>query len=192
MRCLKCGANTPNGNFCRHCGAPLPKKKPIHKRKWFWPAVVFVAIMFVAAIFGEWEEPQAPASATPALTAEPTLPAKTAPLASPTQEPTLKPSIAPTLMPTPTPTPKLTQAPIVEPTQAPTQEPTLPSTPESTETAEREIPYKENYHGHVYTGGESSKRYHYEAGCAGKYSHEITWDEVEQRGLGPCGTCVLK
>ena len=60
------------------------------------------------------------------------------------------------------------------------------------QTAEREIPYKENYHGHVYTGGESSKRYHYEAGCAGKYSHEITWDEVEQRGLGPCGTCVLK
>lgn len=49
-----------------------------------------------------------------------------------------------------------------------------------------------NYHGHVYTGGSSSKKFHYEAQCAGKYSHEITWDEVERRGLGPCGTCVLK
>lgn len=50
----------------------------------------------------------------------------------------------------------------------------------------------ENYHGHVYTGGSSSKRYHYEADCAGKYSHEITWDEVSRRGLTPCGTCVMK
>lgn len=53
-------------------------------------------------------------------------------------------------------------------------------------------PGKENYHGHVYTGGSSSKKYHYEANCAGKNSHEITWDEVSRRGLGPCGTCVLK
>lgn len=55
-----------------------------------------------------------------------------------------------------------------------------------------DVPGKENYHGHVYTGGSSSKRYHYEPNCAGKNSHEITWDEVERRNLGPCGTCVLK
>ena len=55
-----------------------------------------------------------------------------------------------------------------------------------------DVPNKENYHGHVYTGGESSKKYHYEAACAGKNSHEITWEEVQRRNLGPCGTCVLK
>ena len=54
------------------------------------------------------------------------------------------------------------------------------------------VPNFENYHGHVYTGGSSSKKYHYEAKCAGKNSHEITWDEVARRNLGPCGTCVLK
>ena len=54
------------------------------------------------------------------------------------------------------------------------------------------VPGGENYHGHVYTGGEYSKKYHYEAHCAGKKSHEITWEEVERRGLEPCGTCVLK
>ena len=55
-----------------------------------------------------------------------------------------------------------------------------------------EIPGSENYHGHVYTGGASSTKYHYEADCAGKYSHEITWDEVNSRNLTPCKTCVLK
>lgn len=62
----------------------------------------------------------------------------------------------------------------------------------ATEGNPLEIPGKENYHGHVYTGGDSSTKYHYEENCAGKYSHEITWDEVERRNLGPCGTCVLK
>lgn len=47
-----------------------------------------------------------------------------------------------------------------------------------------------NYQGSIYTGGSSSKRYHYEAECAGKYSHEITWDEVSRLGLTPCNTCV--
>lgn len=55
-----------------------------------------------------------------------------------------------------------------------------------------DVPGIENYHGHVYTGGSSSKKFHYESNCAGKNSHEITWDEVERRGLGSCGTCVLK
>ena len=38
----------------------------------------------------------------------------------------------------------------------------------------------------------SGKRYHYDARCPGKNSREITWDEVEQRGLTPCQKCVLK
>jgi len=72
---------------------------------------------------------------------------------------------------------------------------TLPKTCTSCGATEGEPlvkPGSENYHGHVYTGGEYSKKFHYEAGCAGKNSHEITWDEVQKRGLDPCGTCVLK
>ena len=61
----------------------------------------------------------------------------------------------------------------------------------ATEGTPLDVPGKENYHGHVYTGGDKSTKYHYEADCAGKYSHEITWDEVEKRNLGPCKTCVL-
>ena len=55
-----------------------------------------------------------------------------------------------------------------------------------------DVPGKSNYHGHIYTGGPSSKKYHYVATCPGKNSHEITWDDVERLKLGPCGTCVLK
>ena len=62
----------------------------------------------------------------------------------------------------------------------------------TTEGTSLDVPGKENYHGHVYTGGDKSTKYHYEADCAGKYSHEITWEEVDRRGLEPCGTCVLK
>ena len=62
----------------------------------------------------------------------------------------------------------------------------------TTEGTPLDVPGKENYHGHVYTGGDKSTKYHYEADCAGKYSHEITWEEVDRRGLEPCGTCVLK
>ena len=62
----------------------------------------------------------------------------------------------------------------------------------NTEGDPLDVPGKENYHGHVYTGGSSSTKYHYEEDCAGKYSHEITWEEVDDRNLGPCGTCVLK
>ena len=53
-------------------------------------------------------------------------------------------------------------------------------------------PGQNNYHGAVYTGGSSSKRFHYEANCAGKNSHEISWAEVDSRGLTACQTCVLK
>lgn len=62
----------------------------------------------------------------------------------------------------------------------------------ATEGSALDIAGKENYHGHVYTGGDNSVKYHYEAECAGKYSHEITWGEVQSRGLTPCGKCVLK
>ena len=62
----------------------------------------------------------------------------------------------------------------------------------ATEGEPLEKPGQENYHGHIYTGGSSSKKYHYEEKCPGKNSHEITWEEVTRRKLGPCGTCVLK
>lgn len=62
----------------------------------------------------------------------------------------------------------------------------------ATEGSALDIAGKENYHGHVYTGGDNSVKYHYEAECAGKYSHEITWGEVHSRGLDPCSKCVLK
>lgn len=61
-----------------------------------------------------------------------------------------------------------------------------------TEGEPKEIPGKANYQGHVYTGGDYSEKYHYEANCPGKNSHEITWEDVDRQGLGPCGTCVLK
>ena len=62
----------------------------------------------------------------------------------------------------------------------------------TTDGSALEKPGKENYHGHVYTGGSSSTKYHYEEKCPGKNSHEITWEEVDRKNLGPCGTCVLK
>lgn len=73
---------------------------------------------------------------------------------------------------------------------APTPEPE--PEPEPTPAPEPEIPYKENYHGHVYATP-SGKRYHYEEYCANgkkKNSVEITWDDVTRRGLTPCQTCV--
>lgn len=36
----------------------------------------------------------------------------------------------------------------------------------------------------------SGKRYHYDAACPGKNGQEITWDEVERRGLTPCQKCA--
>jgi len=71
---------------------------------------------------------------------------------------------------------------------------TLPeeTTPAATAEPQREIPGKANYQGHVYTGGDYSEKYHYEANCPGKNSHEITWEDVDRLGLEPCGTCVLK
>ncbi len=60
-----------------------------------------------------------------------------------------------------------------------------------TVTVSRVIPGSEHYHGHVYTGGEYSTKYHYEPYCAGVNSHEITWDDVDRLKLTPCSKCVL-
>ena len=56
---------------------------------------------------------------------------------------------------------------------------------------ERSVPEGEDIHSPIYAAP-SGKRYHYNAQCPGKNSREITWDEVEQRGLTPCKKCVLK
>lgn len=139
---------------------------------------------------------------TPTPTPEPT--------AAPTAEPTSKPTVKPTQTAKPTHTHSFSAATCTSPKTCTTCGATegaakghkwkaaTPSAPKTctvcgaTQGSALDIPGKENYHGHVYTGGESSKKYHYEADCAGKYSHEITWGEVQSRGLDPCGTCVLK
>lgn len=36
----------------------------------------------------------------------------------------------------------------------------------------------------------SGKRYHYDPQCPGRNSREITWADVERRGLTPCKKCV--
>lgn len=83
------------------------------------------------------------------------------------------------------------EAQTVSQTEAQTEAETVTKLPETAPETD-DIPGIENYHGHIYTGGEYSKKYHYESDCAGKNSHEITWAEAKRRGLGPCGTCVLK
>lgn len=110
-----------------------------------------------------------------------------APAAEPSSTPTSAPDPNPT--PTPTPEPEPSPAPDPEPTPAPT--PTLEPTPapDPEPTPDRTIPYKENYHGHIYATPKG-KRYHYEANCGGKNSEEITWDIADRRHLTPCGTCV--
>ena len=152
---------------------------------------------------------------TTAPTTEPTA----APTAEPTAAPTTDPTTAPTTEPTTAPTTEPTTEPphIHDFSPATCTKPktcvcgategdanghnwkdatySAPKTCTAcgiTEGSPKDVPNKENYHGHVYTGGEKSTKYHYEADCAKKNSHEITWDEVERRGLGPCGTCVLK
>jgi len=77
------------------------------------------------------------------------------------------------------------------PEREPEAEPVVVSPTEPPEP-EYEIVNPHNYHGHVYTGGDNSTKYHYEAECAGKYSHEIMWEDVRRLGLEPCKTCVLQ
>ena len=42
---------------------------------------------------------------------------------------------------------------------------------------------------HIYATP-NGERYHSDPQCPGKNSREITWDDVEQRGLTPCKKCV--
>ncbi len=77
-------------------------------------------------------------------------------------------------------------------TQASMQDTAQPEAKQSTATASttQDTAAGENFHGKIYTGGAYSKRYHYEADCAGKNSHEITWEEVKRRGLTACSKCA--
>ena len=72
-----------------------------------------------------------------------------------------------------------------EESNAPSDKTVLPdeevAEPEETVTPERAE--------HVYASP-SGKRYHYDAACPGKNGQEITWDEVERRGLTPCKKCA--
>lgn len=54
----------------------------------------------------------------------------------------------------------------------------------------RTIPYKENYHGHVYRT-KTGKCYHYESPCGRGNYFECTWEDVDRLGLDACGKCVL-
>lgn len=65
-----------------------------------------------------------------------------------------------------------------EETARPDEEVTEPEETTALERAER-----------VYASP-SGKRYHYDAACPGKNGHEITWNEVERRGLTPCKKCA--
>lgn len=96
-----------------------------------------------------------------------------------------------TVIDDPEPTPDPEPEPTPEPTPEPDPTPEPVPTPEPTPTPEREIPHKENYHGHVYATPRG-ECYHYEAHCGGENSVEITWDDVDRRCLRPCQTCVLR
>ena len=67
----------------------------------------------------------------------------------------------------------------------PSDETALPDE-EVTEPKETTTPERAE---HVYASP-SGKRYHYDAACPGKNGQEITWDEVERRGLTPCKKCA--
>ena len=157
---------------------------------------------------------KATAASTTAPTTAPTLAPTSKPTTAPTTVPATKPTTAPTTVPTiPAETVRAHSwkaATCTEPKTCTTcgategqanghswKEATYsaPKTCTACNTVEGdalEKPSGANYHGHIYTGGEYSKKFHYKANCAGKYSHEITWEEVDRRNLGPCGTCVLK
>ena len=137
------------------------------------------------------------ATPAPKLTLEPTAsptPESTPkPTASPMPKPTSKPTASPTPKPTSKPTASLTPEPTPKPTASPTPKPTKTpaATTEPTETpASDDVPYKENYHGHVYIT-KTGKKYHYENPCGKGTYYEVSWDKVKSLGLEPCEKCVL-
>ena len=129
--------------------------------------------------------PKPTASATPESTPKPTASPMPKPTSKPTASPTPKPTSKPTASPTPEPTPKPTASPTPKPTKTPA------ATTEPTETpASDDVPYKENYHGHVYIT-KTGKKYHYENPCGKGTYYEVSWDKVKSLGLEPCEKCVL-
>ena len=176
-------------------------------------AVVLLAVLMLATLPNE--NTIFDNSALP--TEELTTPTE-APTETPTEAPTETPTEAPTEAPTETPTEAPTEPPHTHSFSAATcttpktcvcgategkakghswQNATYASPKKcavcgKTDGSPLKKPGAENYHGHVYTGGAYSKKFHYEAKCAGKNSHEITWEDVTRLGLEPCKTCVLK
>ena len=174
--------------------------------------IVFLLFFFIVAACAPNTEPTAipTTESTTASTTESTTVPTTEPTTAPTTEPTTAPTTEPTTAPTTEPphTHSFSSATCTAPKtcscgategeanghnwkDASYTSPKTCTVCGATEGTPLDVPGKENYHGHVYTGGDKSTKYHYEADCAGKYSHEITWDEVEKRNLGPCKTCVL-
>ena len=174
--------------------------------------IVFLLFFFIVAACAPNTEPTAipTTESTTASTTESTTVPTTEPTTAPTTEPTTAPTTEPTTAPTTEPphTHSFSSATCTAPKtcscgategeanghnwkDATYTSPKTCTVCGTTEGTPLDVPGKENYHGHVYTGGDKSTKYHYEADCAGKYSHEITWDEVEKRNLGPCKTCVL-
>lgn len=47
MHCNKCGSETPSENYCRNCGAPLPKKGKQHK----WALVLLYTVLGLIGLF---------------------------------------------------------------------------------------------------------------------------------------------
>ena len=60
----------------------------------------------------------------------------------------------------------------------------------SSSGSSRTIPYKENYHGHVYRT-KTGECYHYESPCGRGNYFECSWDDVDRLGLRACEKCVM-
>lgn len=74
--------------------------------------------------------------------------------------------------------------------QLQSQSPQSSSSSSSSSGSSRSIPYKENYHGHVYRT-KTGECYHYESPCGRGNYFECTWEDVDRLGLRPCGKCVM-
>ncbi len=100
--------------------------------------------------------------------------------------------------PVPTPVPQAEPEPVEqadpEPEQIPTEtaqqtaDPPAQSSTPAAEGSDENIPYSENYHGHVYRTP-TGECYHYENPCGKGTYYEISWDQIGS--LRPCGKCVL-
>lgn len=98
MHCNKCGSETPSGNYCRNCGAPLPKKGKQHK----WALVLlytvlgiiglFALLVIIALVTDDGSKPAESGVTNATIAPEPTeAPGEAKPTAEPTVEPTPTP-----------------------------------------------------------------------------------------------------